>query len=196
MFVPRPSSTSELTFRIILVASASPALTTIVAPFGGDSGDSTTALTAEILGVDSNGRTTYALAQDEMQGSSVLVSATGTLVEGSDYFSYTYAIDGAIGITLGLECALKDGNAICQDGAETATSPLSSLGSWVLDVVSTAAPSGSTPSPSGSTTTPSGSGGSSSAHTAGPTQNPNSSERMATSILGAVASLLLVYQLF
>ncbi|KAJ7698071.1 hypothetical protein B0H17DRAFT_1051078 [Mycena rosella] len=195
MFAPRPSSTSELTFRIILVASASPALTTIVAPFGGDSGDSTTALTAEILGVDSNGRTTYALAQDEMQGSSVLVSATGTLIEGADYFSYTYAIDGDIGITLGLECALKDGNAICQDGGETATVPLSSLGSWVLDVVSTAAPSGSTSSPSGSTTAPSA-GGSSSAHAAGPTQSPNSSERMATSILGAVASLLLVYQLF
>ncbi|KAJ6471842.1 hypothetical protein DFH09DRAFT_1344067 [Mycena vulgaris] len=93
------------------LASPAPALVTVVAPFGGDS---TTVLSTEVLGVGSDGRTTYALAQNAMQGSSVLVSATGTLVEGSDHVSYTYALAGnGLTINVGADCALSGGDALC-----------------------------------------------------------------------------------
>ncbi|KAJ7486457.1 hypothetical protein FB451DRAFT_1167892 [Mycena latifolia] len=153
--------------RIVVVAALpSPELVTVGAPFGDDS---TTVLTAHVLGVDSNGRTTYALEQNAMQGSSVLASATGTLVEGSDHVSYTYALDGAgFAITLGVDCDLKDGNAICSDGTETAT--ISSLGS----------------------TTPTA-GASSSAPTS--TTTPNSSQKASTSVFGVLMGLALAYQL-
>ncbi|KAJ6513522.1 hypothetical protein DFH09DRAFT_1288257 [Mycena vulgaris] len=184
------------------LAVAAPALVTVVAPFGGDS---TTVLSAEVLGVDSDGRTTYALAQNAMQGSSVLVSATGTLVEGSDHVSYTYALAGdGLTINVGADCALTGGNALCGVAGQTVT--VSSLGSWVLDVASTASPSASTASPSGSSASPSGSktspsgssstptaGASSSAPTSAPTTQPNSSRRTSTSLLGVLAGMSLVY---
>ncbi|KAJ6564149.1 hypothetical protein B0H19DRAFT_1067741 [Mycena capillaripes] len=84
------------------------------------------ALPAVILGVDSQGRTTYAIEQDEIDAR--------TLVEGADQT-----------IVLGFDCDLKDGNTICFDTDSnsqpvTATIPPTSL---VLAVVSTAAPSAS-----------------------------------------------------
>ncbi|KAJ7486561.1 hypothetical protein FB451DRAFT_1534466 [Mycena latifolia] len=162
-------------------ALPSPELVTVGAPFGDDS---TTVLTAHVVGVDSDGRTTYALEQNAMQGSSVLASATGTLVEGSDHVSYTYALNGAgFAITLGVDCDLKDGNAICSDGTETAT--ISSLGSWVLDVVSTSAPSGSSATPTA--------GASSSAPTSETTQALNSSLRNSSSDFAVFLLLLALF---
>ncbi|KAJ7486448.1 hypothetical protein FB451DRAFT_1362846 [Mycena latifolia] len=165
-------------------ALPSPELVTVAVPFGDDG--STSAITAHIIGVDSNGHTTYALEQNEMQGSSVLASATGTLVEGSDHVSYTYALDASgIAITIGVDCDLKDGKAICSDATETAT--VSSLGSWVLDVVSTPAPSGSSATPTA--------GSSSSAPTSQPTQTKSSSQRTSASVFGALMGLALGIQL-
>ncbi|KAJ7486463.1 hypothetical protein FB451DRAFT_1167901 [Mycena latifolia] len=114
-------------------------------------------------------------SSNAMQGSSVLASATGTLVEGSDHISYTHALNGAgFAITLGVDCDLKDGNAICSGGTETAT--ISSLGLWVLDVMSTTVLSGSSSTPT--------SGADSSALTS--TTAPNSSQKTSTSVFGVL----------
>ncbi|KAJ7286410.1 hypothetical protein C8J57DRAFT_1287569 [Mycena rebaudengoi] len=84
-------------------------------------------ISADLLGIDaSKTRTTWALRQGEYtgiftdpQGS---FPGTATLVEGADYASYTYAvtIDGQA-ITLGGECSLVSGSAICVMGADGTT---------------------------------------------------------------------------
>ncbi|KAJ7698113.1 hypothetical protein B0H17DRAFT_1197088 [Mycena rosella] len=94
--------------------AAAPALVTFMAPFPGDS---TTTLTAQILGIDSNGRTTYALEQNEMQGSTVLASAI--LVKFTLRSADTGPLDGPITLTLGIECVLT--NAICSDDKHKST---------------------------------------------------------------------------
>ncbi|KAJ7111789.1 hypothetical protein C8R44DRAFT_985279 [Mycena epipterygia] len=175
--------------------AASPALLTVVAPFGGD--DPTT-LTAAVLGVDSLGRTTYALAQNEMQGDSTLADITATLVEGSDYLSYAFSHTSAgETIVIGpVDCALTAGNAVCSDlddsgKPETATIPLPSMGSWVIDVVSTA---GATPTASPSKSTPSAAP-SGSAPTSSPTSKPNSAHKVSVSLFGALMGVLMISQL-
>ncbi|KAJ6548745.1 hypothetical protein B0H19DRAFT_1379083 [Mycena capillaripes] len=83
---------------------ASPAKVTLNVPIigGGDS----SAISAAILGVDSQGRTIYALNEDEMQGSSTLALATATLIKGSDYYSYTLSSPQPLEIEIGFDCHL------------------------------------------------------------------------------------------
>ncbi|KAJ7448498.1 hypothetical protein FB451DRAFT_1411245 [Mycena latifolia] len=92
------------------IASPAPALITIVAP-PGDPGIHTP-LPGAIIGVDSLGRTTYVVS--DSSGGDV---ATATLVEGSDYVSYTIS------------------------ASTTMTVP--TLSSWILDVPQTTAPGSS-----------------------------------------------------
>ncbi|KAJ6531578.1 hypothetical protein DFH09DRAFT_1370407 [Mycena vulgaris] len=152
-------------------AAPAPELVTVTLPFGDAE---TAAMTASIVGVDSQGRTTYAIQQPEMQGTSTLASATGTLVEASDYMSYTYALDGqGIAITIGADCALKDGTAICtglDESSHVATATISSLAAWVLDVPPTGSPGGPLP-----------------------TGKPSSSQKNSVSIFGALVGLAVLY---
>ncbi|KAJ6616335.1 hypothetical protein B0H10DRAFT_2037579 [Mycena sp. CBHHK59/15] len=151
------------------VVAAEPALITVVAPFGSDP----TPLTAEVLGVDSQGRTTYALQQNEMQGDSTLALITGTLVEGSDYISYTFSHTSASEmIVVGVNCALSGRNGL---GFQLA----GGHGDGVVGPRRRvdAAPSGSAP-------------------TSQPTTKPkNSSQRTSASIFGTLIGLSLAYQL-
>ncbi|KAJ7111811.1 hypothetical protein C8R44DRAFT_742179 [Mycena epipterygia] len=178
--------------------AASPALITVVAPFKGDP----STLTAAVLGVDSLGRTTYAIDQNVVTVSLNKHGSLGTLVEGSDYISYAFSRPSAsMTIDVGpLECTLSVGNAICTDlddktgdgDPHVETTTLSSLGPWVLDLVSTAGTT-RTAVPSGSTTTAARSGSStpsaassSSAPTSTPTTKANSAQKVSASLSGAL----------
>ncbi|KAJ7028280.1 hypothetical protein C8F04DRAFT_1291525 [Mycena alexandri] len=143
------------------LASAAPTEVTLLVPpfFNSEPAP----LTATVLGVDAQGRTTYALNQDEMQGSSTLAPVTGgsffdysffsttdyatpkgTMVAAADYASYTLAADvPGIAITIGFDCALQNGNAVCtglDESSKPATATISSLQPLVVDVIATATP--------------------------------------------------------
>ncbi|KAJ7486449.1 hypothetical protein FB451DRAFT_1167884 [Mycena latifolia] len=134
-------------------------------------------MTAEVLGIDSNGHTTL---HTQWRRTGTQDGVPGTLVEGSDHLSYTYAFNqGNIALTLGIDCDLKDGHAICAGATNT-------WGSWVLDVVSTAVPSGSSSTPTA--------GAGSSAPTSDPTKTSNS-QRTSASVVGVLIGLVLAYQL-
>ncbi|KAJ7143079.1 hypothetical protein C8R43DRAFT_1130874 [Mycena crocata] len=175
----------------MLVVAAAPALVTVLAPFG--TADSEP-LTGAILGVDSKGRTTYALDQNEMIGSSTAALITGTLVEGSDYFSYMFSHTSASNTFIfgPLDCAIQGNDAVCtavDSDSQPITTTLASLAPLVIDVTSTAAPGGSaptsqpTPPPSGSAPGPEAS------------DKPSSSQRISASVLGVFMSVALAYQL-
>ncbi|KAF7336900.1 hypothetical protein MVEN_02126300 [Mycena venus] len=147
---------------------------------------------AVVLGVDSQGHTTYAVEQDVLElgtnGPTATIPATATLVAGTDRTSYTYSADApGLNLVIGFDCDLKDGNAICSDrdsnGApETAT--LSSLAPFVIDVVSTTGLSVvSTAGQSGST--------------AQPTNKSNAAPRLAAATVSGVlvGTVLMVYSL-
>ncbi|KAJ6531566.1 hypothetical protein DFH09DRAFT_1182792 [Mycena vulgaris] len=157
----------------LATAAPAPALVTVLVPLG----DETTPMTAAVLGVDSQGRTTYAIQDNEMQGTSILASATATLVEASDYMSYTYSLDGpGINIVLGADCTLNGRTGVCtglDESSHAATATISSLAAWVLDVPPTGSPGGP-PLPTGKS---------------------NSSQRTSASIFGALVGLAVAYQL-
>ncbi|KAJ7155114.1 hypothetical protein C8R46DRAFT_1296348 [Mycena filopes] len=141
-----PSRFLILTTLVICLgslASAAPTEATLTLPFFNPE---TAALPATILGVDAQGRTTYALNQDEMQGSSTLAKVTGTLVAAADYASYTLSADvPGIEIEFGFDCALNSGAAVCtglDESSVAATTTASSLQPIVIDVLATAAPFG------------------------------------------------------
>ncbi|KAJ7461611.1 hypothetical protein FB451DRAFT_1268703 [Mycena latifolia] len=147
-----------------VAASPAPALVTIVAPaeLGGES----TALSGVIAGVNSLSQTTYIVSESTVVDSTP-VAATVTVVEGSDYMSYTAVLAAAsTSLAVGGACTLKDGTAICteadSDGTVT-TETLKHPGSWILDV---------------------------------PTSTPkNSAQRTGTSIVGALVGLTMAYYL-
>ncbi|KAJ7461643.1 hypothetical protein FB451DRAFT_1181366 [Mycena latifolia] len=94
---------------------------------------------------DASGHTTYGIVQPLIEGdgkgaSSTIASVTGTLVEGSNYVSFTDAIstDG-FGLTLGGDFTVQSGNAIAtgldtKSHATTAPIPIASFALWVLDL--------------------------------------------------------------
>ncbi|KAJ7685666.1 hypothetical protein DFH06DRAFT_1313952 [Mycena polygramma] len=164
--------------------AASPALVTLPAPPG--LGSQT--LSASVVGVDSQGRTTYAVNEDETEGSSTVAHITATLVQGADHAMFTLSHTSASEtIIVGYDCDLKDGNAICSDveSSQPFTTTVALESDFVLDVAATAAPSsGSGAAPSGSQ---SGSGSSPS-----PSTKPNSSHKTSASIVSALVGLALV----
>ncbi|KAJ7772997.1 hypothetical protein DFH07DRAFT_149314 [Mycena maculata] len=141
--------------------TAAPAQVTVLGLFNPVS----TAVPATILGVDSQGHTTYVIEQDEMRGSSIIAQATETVVEGegSDYMSLTLSSPPPLQIELGFECSLEGANAICSQAVSgsqefTTTIATSFFQQIVVDVTSTP-----TPTP---TSTPTS------------TTRPNSSQRL------------------
>ncbi|KAJ7817160.1 hypothetical protein B0H14DRAFT_3474795 [Mycena olivaceomarginata] len=124
-----------------------PAVTTLaVPPFVGDQIDPldrSSALPAVVLGIDSQGRTTYAFEQDGKIGSTTFPT-TATLVQGADYASYYSASAGGFEVDLGMDCDLKGGGANCpvtRSNSPAATLTFTTLKPLVIDVVSTALPS-------------------------------------------------------
>ncbi|KAJ7255814.1 hypothetical protein B0H12DRAFT_1112945, partial [Mycena haematopus] len=164
---------------------------------------------AVVLGVDSQGHTTYAVDQPFIDGTST-TPLTATLVEGAEYASYTFSLStgnsGLFNIQLGFDCSLTAGNAICTglDSNSQVATVTSSLQTFVLDVVSTAVPSSGGPasqSQSGGVPTsqpstgPASQGGvptSQSSASAQPTNKPSSSHRSVGSISGALVGVVLV----
>jgi hypothetical protein len=157
-------------------------------------------MSAQILGVDAQGRTTYAVYEDEIDGSSTAAVITGkvghnldrilnvaeqwrvgTLVEGSDHAFFTMSHTSASEtLILGFDCALSGGNAICSDvdsNSQPVTTTLA-VQSIVLDVAETTAPP-STAASTGTTTAP------------GPTNKPSSAQKTSVSIFGVVVGLAL-----
>ncbi|KAJ7824694.1 hypothetical protein B0H13DRAFT_1919017 [Mycena leptocephala] len=126
--------------------------------------------------VDAQGRTTYAVYEDEIDGSSTAAVITGTLVEGSDHAFFTMSHTSASEtLILGFDCALSGGNAICSD-ADSNSQPVTTtlaVQSIVLDVAETTAPPSTTAS-TGTTTAP------------GPTNKPSSAQKTSVSIFGVV----------
>ncbi|KAJ6526299.1 hypothetical protein DFH09DRAFT_1182782 [Mycena vulgaris] len=125
--------------------TAAPEFITITAPFAIE----TPSLTAKVVGVGSQGRTTYALDEPVTLESST-VTVTATLVKGSDYISYGYskAIESQT-VVGGFDCALTGGNAVCTNVYVNTDSPtattVTSLGPIVLDIKSSATPAGTVP---------------------------------------------------
>ncbi|KAJ6489895.1 hypothetical protein C8R45DRAFT_992085 [Mycena sanguinolenta] len=137
-------------FTLALVAvqltAASPAPTpvpgtfvTLVDPVGSE----TVPITASILGVDANGRTTYGytrLATTTTGEVTVAVTEHATVVAASDYYSLTDEV-GIEGVTLavGAECQLGSGNtnALCTvAGKVTTVVTETAIGTLVLDIPS------------------------------------------------------------
>ncbi|KAJ7772966.1 hypothetical protein DFH07DRAFT_802063 [Mycena maculata] len=164
-----------LTAVVTQFSAAVPTTVTVVAPFGGEP------LTAEILGVDSQGRTTYVLEQDELEGSSTVALITGTLVEASDTMSYVLSFASASDtFYIEADCALQGGNGVCT-GLDSNSQPITTtipFSTLVLDVISTAVPSNSGASQSIL---------SSSAPTSQPTSKSSSSQRISASGLSFTA---------
>ncbi|ESK91398.1 hypothetical protein Moror_2745 [Moniliophthora roreri MCA 2997] len=156
------------------------------------------AISADILGVDDKGRTTWQIqrgastaADDDESG----FHGTFTLVEGSDYVSYTVN-DPQLSVSFGYDCSLSGDIAVCSGVVEgetfTATETVSRFlvqgGTTAAGVTPTAGGGASAPttSPTGAQT----SGGSASSPTN--TSNAASSVKLASSgvIVGAVGFLL------
>ncbi|KAJ7461644.1 hypothetical protein FB451DRAFT_1268744 [Mycena latifolia] len=142
-----------------------PVLVTVVDPvLGGGPGPQET-VSASIIGVDkSNGRTTYAVVGNEMDGSSTGALETATLVAGSDYESFTFSFsDGSLTFTEGFDFTIQSGNAIAtglDESSRTFTTsiPTASVGGLVLDLPSTGAPGGPRPTNSAQRTAAAGFG--------------------------------------
>jgi len=114
-------------------------------------------ISADILGVDSQGRTSWALhpgTQTDTAEDPGFVG-TATLVEGPTDVSFTYAYSG---LTIGLECSLSSDLAICSSTSGTVVLTESETASrMVVQVGTTAspAPTGSDPSPTPGSSQPS-----------------------------------------
>ncbi|KAJ6600558.1 hypothetical protein DFH09DRAFT_1128474 [Mycena vulgaris] len=131
-----------LTIAHLPPVTAIPALVTLPA-----FGDPSTTFTAVELGVDSElGYTTYgvqgAFSEDGPTLSLTTIPFTATVVAGSNHIALTASATGVdIGYEEGDECDLQSRSAVCVEYGVAHTVPLSSLVPWVIDVVSTAAPS-------------------------------------------------------
>ncbi|KAF7337900.1 hypothetical protein MVEN_02013100 [Mycena venus] len=159
---------SSFTQHVAAIPAPAPAVTTlpVIPIFNPQS----SAYPAVVLGVDSQGRTTYAIEQDEREPSTT-IPLTATLVEGADYASYTFSASiPGLQVAAGFECNLNGGQAVCSgidSNSKIATATFSSLDSFVVDILSTAAPSGQT-------------------------SKPNSSPKLSASLSGALIALVMV----
>ncbi|KAJ7175177.1 hypothetical protein C8R43DRAFT_1230632 [Mycena crocata] len=158
---------SAVTTTYVSAAPATPV--TVILPF---SHPISTQIPAEVLGVDAQGRTTYAVEVDQIDRTTTK-PATATFVEGAGRMGYTVSQTvGSETVVFGIDCELHDGSAICSDvdskgQVETATFSGANLQTAVLAVTATASKNG----PASSNV-------------------PNSSERRAISVFGAVSGVV------
>ncbi|KAJ7155264.1 hypothetical protein C8R46DRAFT_1356485 [Mycena filopes] len=146
------------------LASAAPAEVTLALPLF----QVATTEPATILGVDAQGRTTYALNQDATVDSSVF-KVTGTLVAAADYAAYTLSADVPKFVHAELGCGIKNGVAVCTGLGDPTPFTVTSLQPFVVDVLATATPT--------------------------QTERPNSSGRLIVPMFGALMGFLLAYHL-
>ncbi|KAJ7164064.1 hypothetical protein C8R46DRAFT_1351949 [Mycena filopes] len=175
-----------LTARLGYV-EASPALITVTAPLAQTASD------VIVGGVDSLGRTTYLIPEDETQGKSTIQLLTATLVAGADHAFYTIAASSAgLDLIVGFDCGISGGNAICSDvdkNSKPVTTTLSGE-AFVLDIATTA-PVGGSGSGSGAAPTKTKSGSDSGTPTSQPSDKPGSAGRASTAVSLAVAGAVL-----
>ncbi|KAK7040854.1 hypothetical protein VNI00_009450 [Paramarasmius palmivorus] len=156
------------------------------------------ALSADILGVDDKGRTTWQIqrgastaADDDESG----FRGTFTLVEGSDYVSYTVE-DPQLSVGFGYDCSLSGDIAACSAVVEgqtvTVTESISRFlvqgGSTIAGVTPTAG--GSASVPTSGTKTSAGSGSAAPSNTNGASAVGLTSSGI---ILGALGFLLSIF---
>ncbi|KAF7345288.1 hypothetical protein MSAN_01905500 [Mycena sanguinolenta] len=146
------ASTESTMFQILaltLVAlsstrvSASPApgtLLTLVNPVGTPTVPIT--ISGSILGVDAEGRTTYAFtdaATTAIAQKTIAGTERVTVVAASDYFSITdeISVDG-VTIAVGAECEVGNANAVCTVAGPKVTTVVTetAMGTLVLDIPS------------------------------------------------------------
>ncbi|KAJ7461599.1 hypothetical protein FB451DRAFT_1404831 [Mycena latifolia] len=159
------------------------------------------ALSADLLGIDTAlGRTTWVLRQGAHTGTwtdaQESFPGTATLVEGTDYASFTYAFS-ADALTLGGECSLGAGSAVCVAlGDRTTTTVTDSATVFGVEVAS-AAPTANSKSDTPTSTVTGTPGPASGAGSGAPssTQSGSSVRVLASSALGALVSLLVAYYL-
>ncbi|KAF8205600.1 hypothetical protein K438DRAFT_2014509 [Mycena galopus ATCC 62051] len=156
---------------------------------------------AVIHGVDSQGHTTYFVADKEVGedggGPTSTVPFTATLVAGADSALYTFSVDG-LSLQMNCDFDFQSGNALCPEvlvagplkgQTSTNTFPIASLApsNFVLDVVS------NLPAPNSNVVSmaPSGNTVSTAAPSAATTKS-NSSPRLLASISCVVAGSMIV----
>ncbi|KAJ7633108.1 hypothetical protein FB45DRAFT_1148581 [Roridomyces roridus] len=178
----------------LVAAAPAPELVTVTVPPFFD--PQSTALQAAVVGVDSQGHTTYALKQDEVEGSSTLAFITGTLVAGGDPAVADYTLSfTSQGITAlaGFDCGLQSGGIACpglNDGdSSTAVTQL------VLDVTGTGAPANATPASGNATPANGGSSQATGNAPAQPTRSKPSSAQTLSAWAFMLISPLLAYYL-
>ncbi|KAJ7685660.1 hypothetical protein DFH06DRAFT_1159083 [Mycena polygramma] len=161
-------------------------------------------ISADILGVDAQGRTTWQLHQGAFTGTWTdpqgSFPGTATLVEGADYASYTYSVAAPEGtFVLGGVCSLNAGVQICVDvvdasdagGLVTATQTQTAVPFGLeIGAGATGAPSAGS---GGSSAAPSGkpNGSSSPAASAPSSTSTGASSRTTASGIAALAGLLI-----
>ncbi|KAG6843809.1 hypothetical protein H0H93_016956 [Arthromyces matolae] len=165
-------------------------------------------ISADILGVDGQGRTTWAVHQGALTGTfdEVNFPGTATLVEGGNDAYLTYANSE---FTMGMDCNLSGGIAICS--ATVSGEPVTETDTIAYITVQggttytgapaeTSAPAASTGVSSASTpvSTPSGSAAQTSENTSSapsPTQSSGASATLPSSLLGLLlsAAVLILY---
>ncbi|KAJ7633109.1 hypothetical protein FB45DRAFT_1058090 [Roridomyces roridus] len=139
----------------LVAAAPAPELVTVTVP--PQFFDPAVTFQAAVVGVDSNGHTTYALNQPAVQDGKTVAFATGTLVAGGDPAAADYALSftsqGATAIA-GFDCGPQSGSAVtaaCTLVANgDATTATVSLTQFVLDVTGTGAAASATQTNGGS----------------------------------------------
>ena len=80
------------------------------------------AIRADVLGVDEQGRTTYVLSPGQGNTEDAAGTVSVTLVEDKTYaslhvgYSFTDVAEPGVPTALEMECTIKDGTAVCDEG--------------------------------------------------------------------------------
>ncbi|KAG6873783.1 hypothetical protein C0995_011008 [Termitomyces sp. Mi166 len=162
-------------------------------------------ISADILGVDGQGRTTWALHQgvltDTLDDPSF--PGTATLVEGANDVSFTYVAPSGL-FTMGRECSLSDGLAICSATfsgelvTETETADFITVQAGTTAPISSPTVTVPSATPTGVSSQPSSQTGSSaqtsknSSSAPSPTQSSNAAVTLPHIIFGFIVSVATV----
>ncbi|KAJ7905228.1 hypothetical protein B0H13DRAFT_2334177 [Mycena leptocephala] len=173
-------------------ASPTPEFVTVLDPVGSEP----VPITATVLGVDSQGHTTYAIALTDAFATEVAI-----IVAATDYYSFIDVIktdDETLAV--GGECGLKGSTAICtvRGPATTTVITETALGTVVFDIGATTIPvepsSAAPVTGENSSAAPIiGASGSESAFLPTPTDRQSSGQRMSCSVL--VAFIVISFRL-
>ncbi|KAJ3753414.1 hypothetical protein EV360DRAFT_53512 [Lentinula raphanica] len=151
-------------------------------------------ISADIVGVDSSGHTTWDLTPlQATDDSEVGFAGTATLVEGSDG-AHVSLVDAALSLTLGYDCTFSSGQAICSGVDEGITfTETETISSFAVALGTATAAGASSPTSTGSSSSQA-SGSESGSAAPAQTGSSNSSLRQVAatsgSLLGVVGLVL------